>query len=61
MPHPTTVFVRPAPGLQIRDPETGNYLPDAGQIVPRTPFWMRRLADGDVIETTSTAPAETEA
>jgi len=64
MPYPTTMFVRPADGLKIRDPETGNYLPETGQIVPRTPFWLRRLKDGDVVEstfTTPTAPAGTEA
>lgn len=66
MAHPKTVSVRPAPGLKIRDPETGHYLPEAGQIVPRTPYWLRRLRDGDVVECvviigTAAMPAETEA
>jgi len=64
MAHPTTVSVRPASGLKIRDPETGHYLPETGQIVPRTPFWLRRLKDGDVVECAAiigTATAETEA
>ena len=64
MPYPTTMFVRPAEGLKIRDPETGNYLPDTGQIVPRSSFWLRRLKDGDVVETTTptdTVSAEQEA
>lgn len=64
MAYPTTMFVRPAEGLNIRDPETGNYLPESGQIVPRSSFWLRRLKDGDVVETTiptATALAGTEA
>lgn len=64
MPYPTTMFVRPAVGLKIRDPETGNYLPEPGQIVPRSSFWLRRLKDGDVVECQlgiGTAPAEQEA
>lgn len=47
---PSTMFVRPAPGLTIFDPDSGQYLPEAGQIVPRSGFWLRRLADGDVLE-----------
>lgn len=55
MPHPTTVFVRPAPGVRIADPQTGQYLPEEGLLVPRSGFWLRRLKDGDVI---SSAPAD---
>lgn len=63
MAYPTTMFVRPADGLKIRDPETGNYLPETGQIVPRSSFWLRRLKDGDVVESTapSASAAEQEA
>lgn len=48
MQHPTTVFVRPRLGLRIRDPQTGAYLPEGGQVVPRDAFWLRRIKDGDV-------------
>lgn len=48
MPHPTTVFVRPAHGVRIADPQTGQYLPEKGLLVPRSGFWLRRLKDGDV-------------
>lgn len=48
MQYPTTIFVRPRPGLRIRDPQTGTYLPEIGQLVPRDAFWLRRIADGDV-------------
>ena len=50
MPHPETFFIRPAPGLQIADPQTGDYLPEGGSLMPRSGFWLRRLKDGDVIE-----------
>ena len=48
MPQPTTMFVCPAPGMRIADPETGEYLPVAGAWVPRSGFWLRRLKDDDV-------------
>jgi hypothetical protein len=53
MPHPTDVFVRPAPGLRIADPQTGDYLPESGALVPRSGFWLRRLKDGDVVAVAS--------
>ena len=56
MPHPTSVFVRPAPGLRIADPQTGDYLPGSGRLVPRSGFWLRRLKDGDVFAAEQTSP-----
>lgn len=44
------MFVSPAPGVKVRDPQTLRHIPDAGQLVPRDSFWLRRLADGDVVE-----------
>lgn len=58
MPHPTTFFIRPAPGLRIADPKTGDYLPEAGLLMPRSSFWLRRLKDGDVIEATQKSTAQ---
>jgi hypothetical protein len=49
MPHPTTFFIRPKEGLRIADPQTGDYLPAGGMLMPRSGFWLRRLKDGDVI------------
>ncbi|GGA00311.1 hypothetical protein GCM10011497_33630 [Elstera cyanobacteriorum] len=51
------MFVLPAPTgaglpgsvLRVLDPDTGLPLPDTGAEVPATPYWLRRLADGDVI------------
>lgn len=50
MSHPTTMYVRPAQGLTLRDPVTGETLPEAGRTVPRSGFWLRRRDAGDVIE-----------
>jgi hypothetical protein len=45
------MFVMPAPGLKVRDPRTKRTIPDEGIEVPDTDsFWLRRLADGDVVE-----------
>ncbi len=41
--------LKPArPGLIVRDPQTLAALPDAGADVADTPYWRRRLKDGDV-------------
>lgn len=60
MQHPITVFVRPRLGLRIRDPQTGAYLPESGQLVPRDAFWLRRIKDGDVqtVAESSAKPAK---
>ena len=55
MAHPTTFFIRPKEGLRIADPQTGAYLPKEGALMPRSGFWLRRLKDGDVLES-SPAP-----
>ena len=48
MPHPQTFFIKPAPGLRIADPVSGEYLPESGGNMPRSGFWLRRLKAGDV-------------
>ena len=50
------MYVKPAPSVKVRDPQSMLHLPDAGQIVESNSYWLRRLADGDVIVTTP--PAE---
>lgn len=52
------MFVKPAPGLVIRDPDLRDLLPDAGREVPDSGYWQRRLRDGDVIA--AAPPADTE-
>jgi hypothetical protein len=44
------MFVKPAPGLRVRHPETRQHVPEAGIEVPDTDtYWTRRLQDGDVV------------
>jgi hypothetical protein len=43
------VFVKPAPGLKVRDPISKLHLAESGQEVPESSYWLRRLADGDVL------------
>ncbi|EHR5691828.1 DUF2635 domain-containing protein, partial [Escherichia coli] len=45
-----TIFIKPAPGRLIRDPDTMRLLAQEGEEKPFTPFWCRRLDDGDVIQ-----------
>ena len=46
-----SIKIKPAPGRRVRHPETGQVLEDKAIEVPRTSHWLRRLADGDVVET----------
>lgn len=43
------MFVIPAPGLKVLDPETYIAIPAEGMDVPATEYWMRRLRDADVL------------
>lgn len=43
-------YLVPAPGRTVRDPKSLEPLPAEGRAVEMTPFWKRRLADGDVTE-----------
>lgn len=43
------MFVKPAPGRNVRDPVSKQHLPEAGREVPETTYWLRRLACGDVV------------
>ncbi|HZR34346.1 MAG TPA: DUF2635 domain-containing protein [Nevskia sp.] len=50
------MHVYPKPGFKVFDPQLKDYLPAEGRTVPPTPFWHRRLQDGDVT-TTDPRPA----
>lgn len=43
-----TMTVKPAAGLIVRDPDTGEKLKPDGETKPRNSYWLRRLADRDV-------------
>lgn len=49
------MIVQPAPGRLVRDPITKQHLPAEGAPVPATPYWLRRLRAGDVVEIQPTA------
>lgn len=57
------MYVKPAPGLIVRDPVTKFPLPAAGREVQPTSYWLRRVAAGDVELTeapTENPPSEIE-
>lgn len=41
------MFVKPAPGVLLRDPTTQRVLPPEGAEVEPCSFWHRRIAEGD--------------
>lgn len=43
------MFVKPAPGLRVRDPLSRLHLPDEGKDVPENSYWLRRVRAGDVV------------
>lgn len=45
------LWLKPATGLTVINPETGKPLPAEGDLVAVSKYWRRRLNDGDVIET----------
>lgn len=53
-----TFFIKPAPGRMVRDPDTLEFLQPDGEEKPFTPYWCRRLDDGDVIEFDPNAAAD---
>lgn len=60
------VHVTPVAGRVVPDPVYGDKLPAEGRTVTRTPYWVRRVADGDVTEgdpqaATDAVEVETEA
>lgn len=44
------MFVKPAPGLSIVDPDLNDFLPVEGREVPDTDYWHRMKLADDVIE-----------
>ncbi len=43
------MFVKPAPGRKVRDPITYRHISEAGEEVPESAYWVRRVASGDVL------------
>jgi hypothetical protein len=45
------MFIKPAPGIKVRDPNSKLHIPETGVEVSATDtYWARRLIDGDVVE-----------
>lgn len=45
------IKIKPAvKGLLVRDPITRKPLHEKGELKPRSTYWLRRMADGSVIE-----------
>jgi hypothetical protein len=42
--------LKPAQGVKVRKPETGQHLAEGGEEVTVSSYWLRRLAAGDVVE-----------
>lgn len=55
----TKRFIKPAPGLVVRQPHNGQPLPAEGAEVGWSGYWVRRLAEGSIVE--SAAPKKTKA
>lgn len=53
------MHVKPQEGLQVFDPVRRDNLPAEGRVVPRDPYWVRRVRDKDVVEFTPETEAET--
>ncbi len=46
------IYLKPAAGLRVPDPATGEALPAAGARVTPSTYWTRRLAEADVVIST---------
>lgn len=44
------MWIKPAPGRKVRDPQSRKHIPETGLSVSETDtYWHRRLLDGDVV------------
>lgn len=51
--------IQPVPGRLVRDPATGREVTEVITVPDTDPFWLRRLADGDVVSAdVSTKPTK---
>jgi hypothetical protein len=52
------MFVKPKPGLKVRDEMSRLHLPEEGKEVPESSYWLRRLRSGDVTRCEPAAAAK---
>ncbi|VVE12898.1 hypothetical protein PCA20602_02729 [Pandoraea capi] len=51
------MFIKPAPGIKLRDPETKQFIPESGlEVGDFDLYWIRRINDGDAIRVTAEIP-----
>ena len=55
------LYVIPQNGLAVLHPETAKPLPAEGQLVEKSPYWLRRLKDGSVKEDAKRSTKEAKA
>lgn len=54
------MFIKPMPGVLLRDPVSKELLPPGGRNVVESGFWLRRIAEGAVeVVTTTITPHST--
>lgn len=45
------MFIKPVSGRRVPDPEKGGFVPPEGRVVAdHDQYWLRRIADGDVVK-----------
>lgn len=44
------ITIKPADGRLVRDPATGREITEPARVDGDDGFWIRRIADGDVVE-----------
>ena len=49
------MYVVPKSGLNIPDPDMGDFLPAEGRNVPETAYWLRRIKEKSVFKGSPTA------
>lgn len=54
-----TFFIKPASGAKVRDPVTKQHLRADGESKPRSNYWLRRVASGEVVEAAQHAATKT--
>ena len=52
------IFIKPAEGLRVKDPNTKEPLPKEGKQVQKSIYWLRRINAGDVLLVEAPKPSK---
>jgi hypothetical protein len=52
------IHVIPRAGVKVRTEDGRNHIDAGGQSVPRTSYYLRRIAAGDLVQVTDTGPRD---